>query len=49
MLIGDMHYGFKIEFNKIDSNQNRNIIIPQIDYFMNKALIVTIDKKSPDL
>ena len=45
MLIGDMHYGFKIEFNKIDSNQNRNIIIPQIDYFLNKALIVTIDKK----
>jgi hypothetical protein len=45
MLIGDMHYGFKIEFNKIDSNQNRNIIIPQIDYFLNKALIVTTDKK----
>lgn len=37
MTIKDMHYDFKKKFNKIDSQQNRNLLIPEIDWALNEA------------
>lgn len=37
MAIQDMHYDFKSKFNKIDSQQNRNLRIPEIDWVLNEA------------
>jgi hypothetical protein len=38
MTIDDMHYDFKIKLNKIDSQQNKNFLIPEIDWILNDAL-----------
>ena len=43
MLIEEMHYDFKKKFNKIDSNQNRNLLVPEIDWVLNEAQNVFID------
>lgn len=32
-----MHYDFKRKFNKIDSQSNRNLLIPEIDWILNEA------------
>lgn len=32
-----MHYDFKRKFNKIDSQANRNLLIPEIDWILNEA------------
>lgn len=32
-----MHYDFKTKLNKIDSQQNKNLIIPEIDWKLNEA------------
>jgi len=37
MAIQDMHYDFKSKFNKIDSQKNRNLRIPEIDWQLNEA------------
>lgn len=37
MTIKDMHYDFKKKLNKIDSQQNRNLLIPEIDWTLNEA------------
>lgn len=37
MTIKDMHYDFKKKLNKVDSQQNRNLLIPEIDWAMNEA------------
>ena len=37
MTIKDMHYDFKKKFNKLDSQQNRNFLIPEIDWTLNEA------------
>ena len=37
MTIQDMHYDFKMKFNKIDSQKNRNLRIPEIDWILNEA------------
>lgn len=37
MNIKEMHYDFKRKFNKIDSQQNRNFIVPEIDQLLNEA------------
>lgn len=37
MTIEEMHYDFKKKFNKIDSEQNRNLMIPEIDWLLNEA------------
>ena len=37
MDIKDMHYDFKRKFNKIDSQQNRNFLVPEIDQYLNEA------------
>lgn len=38
MSIKNMHYDFKQKLNKIDSQQNRNLRIPEIDWKLNEAL-----------
>lgn len=37
MTIEEMHYDFKMKFNKQDSQQNRNLLIPEIDWLLNEA------------
>ena len=37
MTIEEQHYDFKMKLNKIDSQQYRNLIIPQIDWLLNEA------------
>lgn len=37
MTIQEMHYDVKMKLNKIDSQQYRNLIVPQIDWILNEA------------
>lgn len=37
MTIQEMHYDVKMKLNKLDSQQHRNLIIPQIDWLLNEA------------
>lgn len=37
MDIKEMHYDFKKKLNKIDSQQYRNLVIPEIDWTLNEA------------
>lgn len=37
MTIEEMHYDFKKKFNKIDSQQSRNYLVPEIDWVLNEA------------
>lgn len=37
MTIKEMHYDFKKKFNKTDSQKNRNLLIPEIDWALNEA------------
>lgn len=37
MTIQDMHYDFKKKLNKLDSQQNRNLLTPEIDWTLNEA------------
>lgn len=37
MTVADMHYDFKKKLNKVDSEQNRNLLIPEIDWALNEA------------
>lgn len=37
MTIQDMHYDFKKKLDKIDSQQNKNLLIPEIDWVLNEA------------
>lgn len=37
MNIREMHYDFKSKFNKIDSQVNRNFLVPEIDWLLNEA------------
>lgn len=43
MTIKDMHYDFKKKLNKGDSQQYRNLLIPEIDWALNEAMSVFID------
>lgn len=38
MTIADMHYDFKKKLNKVDSQQNRNLLVPEIDWALNEAM-----------
>jgi hypothetical protein len=38
MSVKNMHYDFKKKFNKIDSQKNRNLLIPEIDWAINEAV-----------
>lgn len=37
MTIKDMHYDFKKKLNKVDSQQYKNLLIPEIDWALNEA------------
>lgn len=37
MTTKEMHYDFKRKFNKVDSQKNRNFLVPEIDWFLNEA------------
>lgn len=37
MDIRDMHYDFKSKFNKLDSQQNKNLLVPEIDWKLTEA------------
>lgn len=41
-LTRNMHYDFKQKMNKVDSNQNRNLNVPEIDWKINEAILVFI-------
>lgn len=43
MGIKDMHYDFKKKLNKIDSQQYRNLLVPEIDWALNEAESMFID------
>lgn len=43
MTIKDMHYDFKKKLNKTDSQQNRNLLIPEIDWTLNEALQLYVE------
>lgn len=38
----EMHYDFKSKLNKIDSNKNRNLLVPEIDWKLNEAQLIYI-------
>jgi len=38
MTVQDMHYDFKKKYNKVDSQQNENLLIPEIDWTLNEAM-----------
>lgn len=38
MTIREMHYDFKTKLNKVDSQQNRNLLVPEIDWVLNEAM-----------
>lgn len=42
MTIEEMHYDFKMKLNKIDSQQYRNLRIPEIDWLLNEAQEILI-------
>jgi hypothetical protein len=42
MTIQDMHYDFKTRLNKLDSNQYRNLLIPEIDRKLNEAAYIFV-------
>lgn len=44
MTIEDMHYDFKKKLNKADSQQYKNLLIPEIDWVLNEAQSLFIDK-----
>lgn len=42
MDVRGMHYDFKQKLNKLDSNQNRNLLVPEIDWKLNEAVEVFV-------
>lgn len=37
MSVKNMHYDFKMKFNKVDSQSNRNFLVPEIDWWLNEG------------
>lgn len=42
--VKDLHYGIKRRINKVDSLQNRNLYVEQIDDYLNEALNIFIQE-----
>jgi len=42
MTIQEMHYDLKTKLNKLDTQQYRNLLIPEIDWLLNEATLVFI-------
>ena len=44
MSIKRMHYDVKVKLNKVDSQQFRGLLIPEIDWALNEALGIFIKR-----
>lgn len=44
MTTREMHYDFKRKFNKIDSQKNKNLLVPEIDWLLNEAIELFVKK-----
>lgn len=44
--IQNLHYGFRRRANKVESLQNRNFLVEQIDDYLNEALIIYVKEMS---
>ena len=44
MTTREMHYDFKKKFNKIDSQKNKNLLVPEIDWLLNEAAELFVKK-----
>ncbi len=44
MTTREMHYDFKRKLNKIDSQKNRNLLVPEIDWLLNEAAELFVKK-----
>lgn len=42
MKVQEMHYEVKRRINKVDSNQNRNLLVPEIDLALNEAQMLFV-------
>ncbi len=42
MGIEGLHYDFKRKLNKVDSQRNRNFLIPEIDLYLNEGLLLLV-------
>ncbi len=40
--VRNMHYEFKRQLNKLDSQKYRNLLVPEIDWVLNQAMHVFI-------
>ena len=45
MTVQEMHYEFKLKFNKLDSSDYRNFQIPEIDWMLNEAMWVFLKQR----
>jgi hypothetical protein len=45
MNVQEMHYDFKIKFNKLDSNDYRDFQVPEIDWLLNEAQEVFLKQR----
>lgn len=45
MTVQEMHYDFKIKFNKLDSNDYRDFQVPEIDWLLNEAQEVFLKQR----
>ena len=43
MDIRDMHMDFKMKYNKLDSNGEENLSVPEIDWLLNEAMLIYIN------
>lgn len=41
-MIKEMHYMFKLKLNKVDSQNFRNLLVPEIDLFLNEAQTIFV-------
>ena len=42
MTIREMHYDFKFKLNKVDSQINTNLLVPEIDWRLNEAQLIYV-------
>ncbi len=44
MTIEEAHYNFKLQLNRLDSNNNRDLTVPEIDVLLNRAVGVFVKR-----
>ena len=45
MTIHDMHYDFKVKFNKLDSQGMRDLSVPEIDWILNESILMFVKQR----